>query len=330
MRPLYRNLLMIVASVMLLLGGVGLERYVLSGSTVAPKKPVSFDSAKFKANQEAAQKAAEEKEAKKVWDILPIKVVPEYGTVPLPKVATISLGVSAPDINGFVPRGSDLEKQLREQLLKIMAANPDPEIAQVYKAFISDPSDPEYIDLAFGSMPPGMYANYQLWPKDNVVTAEVREREMYVSLITVSAVFASGAATNDDILNFYSIIVHEYSHYLEAQDEDWKIFVSKKNPQNTFLSSDQCQKFWEVETSGFLAGAEAGVRFGTRNDFSARVADKVAFHQFMFINGLGTYLNNFPECTEVWAKNAGHPHPEAFSDYGKDKQQFLKSQGLVK
>jgi hypothetical protein len=208
-------------------------------------------------------------------------------------------------------QGSDLDVLLRGRFFKIIDSNPDQEIMD----FAAKARSGE-VRVKFGQMPPNKLAIFHLWPIDGDMTLGGRQLDRFIPEIVINLAFIIKVGQPDGLRLFQVMLDHEYRHYRQfmmTTDESLRhSYIAARPVAGQPISARICAFNWQNEIDAYRHSYEKAVRWGFHDDFSARVGDAKSFNQLVFKNISPNAATMSPECLPVWAKAAGHPHPEAF------------------
>lgn len=132
---------------------------------------------------------------------------------------------------------------------------------------------------------------------------------------------ASMISSDEEILEFMLLITHEGTHYEQwkrASKEGRTLFVPIINAPTTNLPASTCEGKWKAEREAYRASCVGGYAWGVPEgrapDLCKTVGSDAAFDQALFVwMASSADGRNLPNCLPVFARLAGHPHPEAFS-----------------
>ncbi|MEI7740936.1 MAG: hypothetical protein WCJ29_00345 [bacterium] len=126
-------------------------------------------------------------------------------------------------------------------------------------------------------------------------------------------------------------ILHEYRHFLQWHEDcrrQGKIVSNRVDRRRILpMSEAKCAQHWENEHEAYFEGCYRAFSWGLPRNNLSDLCDKlddpsvIAFKRALFF-ALGNTIgqDKQPECLPVWARLAGHPHPEAFAEYWSQRK----------
>lgn len=239
-----------------------------------------------------AEAAMEERRQLQEWPpIQPAPPYPEGGKAPkLPKIREPTMD------------------NLYDRFLDVLKTHEDPEIHNdLYRMFVNK----EIGLIVEPTLGPAVFA-FAVAPRD-MLPPDLRDRvqpgEVYP--VMISSPMNLGKA---DILEYMMTVSHEYVHYKEWRDSGRDdLFLGGDG----VVPEDFCEKNWHGERAAYYRTCELAAkwdRLDNMNGICRRMTDAKAFDQALFVQTLpgGLRGDEIERCVPVWAKLAGHPHPEAF------------------
>lgn len=170
------------------------------------------------------------------------------------------------------------------------------------------------MDQIFGGMG-GTMASFMYLPRSMLGYIEVDDGRAYMPVMAIDPKKLAELDTAEEALAMQLVLYHETLHYLDwlKADEKHRRYFA---PTDTKLMTDEhCAHYWRSEHDAYWEECHLAVSWGTyepMSDLCKRIGDPVEFNKAMFVIYGKTQAGQHGRCLPVWAKEAGHPHWEAY------------------